>query len=76
MGSWVPIVGALVPPVIMALVIVHYGVNVPFRDQWDLVPLLRAVASEDAGLGHFWVPQVAWFGGRGNRTARIPVRVR
>jgi hypothetical protein len=47
---------AILPPVVVAVVIARYGLNVPHGDQWALVPLLQAAAERHLAITQLWEP--------------------
>ena len=49
-----PLVGASIPPLLIALTVVRYGVNVPFWDQWEFVKLLDKAAAGQLEFRDFW----------------------
>lgn len=49
-----PLVAAGIPPFLIAVTVVRYGVNVPFWDQWRFVKLLDNAATEQLGFTDFW----------------------
>ncbi|MBI4379655.1 MAG: hypothetical protein HY574_00450 [candidate division NC10 bacterium] len=49
-----PLVGAGIPPLLIALTVVRYGVDVPFWDQWEFVKLLDNAATGQLGFTDFW----------------------
>jgi hypothetical protein len=48
------LLGAAVPPLLAARVALRSAVDVPFWDQWDLVPLLQAVREGRLSLDALW----------------------
>ncbi len=40
--------------VFMLLLILHYDVNTPNEDEWDLVPLFQATSNHTLGLANLW----------------------
>lgn len=54
-----PVVAALlvlVPPIITALLVARWGVDVPFWDQWDLLPQLAALEAGTLTVADLWQP--------------------
>lgn len=49
-----PLVAACIPPFLIAVTVVRYGVNVPYWDQWELVKLLDKAATGQLGFTDFW----------------------
>ena len=47
---------ALLPFVCLALAIAVYGVDIPYLDQWDFVPLLKKTFQGGYTIGDFWAP--------------------
>lgn len=49
------LVGLLLAPCLFLLgLIVHYGVNTPFWDQWEMVPLFQKVDNHQLGFHDVW----------------------
>jgi hypothetical protein len=42
------------PPIVVGYDVIHYGRNVPFMDQWELVPLLAADADGRLRFASLW----------------------
>lgn len=59
-GLWGALTGGLwalgvgVPPVLVAHAIASYGINLPYWDEWELVPYLEKLYSGHLGLGDLW----------------------
>jgi hypothetical protein len=45
---------AAIPPVLVGLIIAVYGLDVPYWDQWELVPVLRAAAESRVEVAALW----------------------
>ena len=50
------LLAAAVPPAALALLVYFWGVDLPYWDQWALVPLLEKDAAGNLGLGDLWRP--------------------
>jgi hypothetical protein len=48
-------IGMLCPPVIALCFVYRYAVNVPFWDEWDLVPFILKLHAGTVSLADFWV---------------------
>jgi hypothetical protein len=44
----------IIVAVLMFVAIIHYGVNTPFWDQWEMVPLFEAVSHHTLSLADLW----------------------
>lgn len=55
-NPWVIGVLAAIPVAHVATLIWRYSVDVPFGDQWELVPLLAALRDGHLRLGDLWAP--------------------
>jgi hypothetical protein len=51
---WLAVILTAVPPVVVAHDVIYYGRNVPFNDDWEMVPLLAADAEGDLTLASLW----------------------
>jgi len=45
---------SVIPPITAFVVLCRWGLNVPYWDDWDFVPVLRAAAEGHLGWQHFW----------------------
>lgn len=52
---WLPLVGAGMPPLLIAATVVRYGVNVPYWDQWNFVNHVDKVYTGQFGFADVWV---------------------
>ena len=52
--DWLPAAFAAIPPLLLASLIANFGVDVPYWDQWDLVPDLEKLDEGRLGLGDLW----------------------
>lgn len=51
---WLPLVAAGIPPLMIAVTVARYSINVPYWDQWELVKLLDKAAAGQLGFTDFW----------------------
>lgn len=51
-GSWLLLITA--PFIFLFILIRHYGVNVPYGDQWELVPFFKEFHEGDLSFADFW----------------------
>lgn len=49
-----PLLAAVLPPVWIIRTVARDGLNVPFLDDWDLIPLLEKARAGSLGLADFW----------------------
>ena len=56
LGYKIPIILTLVPPFITAILIYLFHVNVPFYDQWDLVPDMVKMRAGSLTVNDLWQP--------------------
>lgn len=54
--GWVPWMAAVLPPAFLLFMLVSYGVDVPYWDQWDFVPLLEKAYGGDLAISDLWAP--------------------
>jgi hypothetical protein len=52
--NWLPVILAGIPPIVVARDVIRYGQNVPYWDQWELVPLLAADADGSLTFASLW----------------------
>lgn len=50
----IPLVAALIPPGLIAVVMYRYGLNVPFLDEWELVPRLSKALDGQLRFADLW----------------------
>jgi len=53
-AAWLPLVLAAIPPLVLASMVANFGVDVPYWDQWDLVPDLEKLYAGGLGLSDLW----------------------
>ena len=49
-----PLVASIAPPALIAWTVWQSALNVPFLDDWQLVPLLEKAQAHTLGIGDFW----------------------
>ena len=54
-SSLLLLVGALIPPLVLILAVAWHGRNVPYWDEWEMVPLLEKLVRGEFGFGDLWV---------------------
>jgi hypothetical protein len=55
LSRYLPALLALLPLACLVIIVIQYGVNVPYLDAWDLVPLLEKSYRGDLQPSDFWV---------------------
>lgn len=54
LGVGVPLVAAAIPPIVIARATNHYGLDLPYWDQWSFVPTLVAAMEGHLRFGMLW----------------------
>lgn len=59
-GTWIPApVAVCLPALLYVLYIFHYAVNVPYADDWNMIPLVTGALHGHLTIGELWAQYVA-----------------